>query len=276
VELLKSGPVLNAWRAPTSNETERDWGRPPIADQWRKAGLDRLKNRVVHVSVEEKTAVPIPEPGSSGAVKVMVRTIAQAPECESGFENDFTYTFLGTGELWIEHRVKPFGPMPEYLPKIGMQMTLADPFQNFTWYGRGPFETYPDRKTGAKINIHAGTVDGQFTPYLVPQDFGNKTDVRWAALTNPDGIGLLASGDDLLNVSAHHFSTDHLTRALYPFRLKKQEGVVLNLDHRVCGLGETPIRTQPKYRVLAREYRYRIRLAPFDARQIKAVEKWRR
>jgi beta-galactosidase len=259
-ELLKSGLKLNVWRAPTSNETERDWGGEPIVNQWRKAGLDRIKTRIKKISVmsENQRAV------------IEVQTVAQANGCGSGFESDFIYVFLGNGELRIDHHIKPFGVMPEWLPKVGIQMTLSDSLRNFTWYGRGPFETYPDRKTGAKTGIYSGTVDEQFTPYLVPQDCGNKTDVRWAALTAPDGRGLFVAGTEWLNVSVHPFSTDNLTRALYPFRLARQDGVTLNVDHRVCGVGETPIKTQPKYRVQPEEYAYRIRLRPFDSNRVSA------
>jgi beta-galactosidase len=262
IELLKSGPALDIWRAPTSNETERDWGGAPIVDQWRRAGLDRIRIRAIETLVRREKQ----------RVVVSVRTVAQAPECESGFENDFVYTFGGNGNVSIEHRVKPFGPMPEWLPKVGIQMTVSDALQQFTWHGRGPFETYPDRKTGAKVGVFSETVDGQYVPYLVPQDYGNKTDVRWAALTGPEGVGLFVCGEKPLNVSVHHYDTDNLTRALYPFRLVKQDGVTLNVDPEVCGLGETPIKTQPRFRVLPEETTYRIRLQPFDSVRISAVE----
>jgi beta-galactosidase len=98
----------------------------------------------------------------------------------------------------------------------------------------------------------------------MPQDFGNKTDVRWITLTDADGIGLWVEGDELLNVSVQHYSTDNLSRALYAFQLVRQDGVTLNIDHAVCGVGGTPIRTLDKYRVLPGEYRYRVRLRPWD------------
>jgi len=262
IELLKSGPALDVWRPPTSNETERDWGGAPIADQWRRAGLDRLRTRCREVSVRREKQ----------RATVSVRTVAQADECDSGFESDYVYAFEGDGGVTIDHRVKPFGPMPAWLPRIGIEMILSDALQQFTWHGRGPFETYPDRKTGARIGVFSGSVDDQYVPYLVPQDYGNKTDVRWAALTGPDGAGLFICGERPLNVSVHHYSTDNLTRASYPFRLVKQDGVTVNLDPEVCGLGETPVKTQPRFRVLPVETAYRIRLKPFDPAKISAVE----
>ena len=60
-------------------------------------------------------------------------------------------------------------------------------YEQFTWYGRGPHETYMDRKEGAQVGVYRGTVDEQFVPYVVPEENGNKTDVRWVTLTNTDG-----------------------------------------------------------------------------------------
>lgn len=261
-ELLKKGPSLNIWRAPTSNETERDWGGAPIVNEWRRAGLDRLAVNVQSVDVKE----------SPGQVQLDVETQCHADGTESSVQSDYTYTFLVTGDILIDHHVTCEGWMPKWLPKIGMQMTLADAFSDFTWYGRGPHETYPDRKTGAKIGLYSGTVDEQFEPYLMPQDFGNKTDVCWASLTDADGIGLSIGGAEPLNVSVQHYSTDNLSRALYAFQLVRQDGITVNIDHVVSGVGGTPVRTLEKYRVLPGEYRYRVRLRPFSTDDVTANE----
>jgi hypothetical protein len=100
-----------------------------------------------------------------------------------------------------------------FLPRLGFQLTLPEGYEQFTWYGRGPHENYSDRNAGAPIGIYSGSVDDQYVPYIVPEENGNKTEVRWVALTNPQGTGLLAVGDPLLEVSAHHFTTENLTTA---------------------------------------------------------------
>jgi len=76
------------------------------------------------------------------------------------------------------------------------------------WYGRGPHESYWDRKTGAAVGVYSAEVTDLYYPYIRPQENGNRTDVRWVALTNDDGTGLLAVGRPLLNFSAHHFTID--------------------------------------------------------------------
>ncbi|MBN1422192.1 MAG: DUF4981 domain-containing protein [Planctomycetes bacterium] len=252
-EFLKAGPTFNAWRAPTANEEEREWGGAPIANEWRKAGLDRLRMDVRDISVN-----------AAGRVEIRTRIHAAAPGKTSGFDNEFAYRFLASGDIVIEHRVSCVGPMPEWLPRIGIGMTLAGELRRLRWYGRGPFETYPDRKTGAKIGVHETTADREYVPYLIPQDYGNKTDVRWASLTNDDGAGLFVTGDSPLNVSVHIYDTDNLSRARYPFQLVRQDGITLSVDHRVCGVGDTPEKTLPAYRVLPGEYRYAVRIRPFS------------
>jgi beta-galactosidase len=151
--------------------------------------------------------------------------------------------------------------MPQWLPRVGLQLGLREDLQQMTWFGRGPFETYPDRKTGAKVGVYSGPVADQYVPYLVPGDYGNKTDVRWVALTDGEQ-GLLATGGGLLNVSAQLYDTDHVSRALYPPQLERSGPVTLNLDHAVTGVGETPNKTHPRYRVLPGSFHYVVHLQP--------------
>jgi beta-galactosidase len=264
-QLLKSGPVFNVWRAPISNETD-DWRLPPIVLQWRDAGLDRLVHQPDRFEVEETS----PERMSFRAES----TVREAPGSPGGFRSIIDYTVYPAGDVVVRHRVVSLGQFPDWLPsvemwlpKVGLQMEVAPELDTFTWYGRGPFETYPDRKTGAKVSIYSMPVSQSYVPYLVPQDYGNRSDVRWAALTGRDGTGLFVEGLPLLNVSVQQFSTANLSRALYPFQLERSGGLVLNLDHRVSGVGGTPVRTLEKYRVFPRIYEYKVRLKPFSTRE---------
>ena len=78
----------------------------------------------------------------------------------------------------------------------------AKEYDNFTWYGRGPWENYSDRKHSSFVGVYSGKVADQYYPYIRPQESGNKTDVRWAELTDKDGFGIRVVGEGLLNVSA--------------------------------------------------------------------------
>jgi beta-galactosidase len=113
-------------------------------------------------------------------------------------------------------------------------------------------------------------------PYNIPEDFGNHTDVRWAAVIHKSGTGLAFFSDDLMNVSINPYS--NLESAWYPYQLKRKENVTLNIDHRVSGIGETPITVRHAYRTYPGEYHYRVRVRPFNGSQEELVrmgrEKW--
>jgi beta-galactosidase len=182
----------------------------------------------------------------------------------ASFNCDIVYTILGTGEVLVDTHVLPGEGLP-FLPRIGLQLRLPGGFEQLTWYGRGPHETYVDRKEGAPVGVYTGSVDEQFIPYIVPEENGNKTDVRWVTLTNPQGVGLHASGDRLLEVSAHHYTPEDLTEARHPYELKRREEIVLHLDYGQSGLGSAscgPGRLE-KYKLQPEEIRYQLRLRPY-------------
>ncbi len=122
------------------------------------------------------------------------------------------------------------------LAKVGMQMMLPKEAQNMEWYGRGPFENYPDRKTGSKIGMYSSTVDAQYVPYIRPQENGNKSDVQWARLSNDAGLGFVVEGENL-NISAHNYSLENLTNATHTNDIEKADYVTLNVDHKTSALG---------------------------------------
>jgi hypothetical protein len=191
---------------------------------------------------------------------------ASAPRLDTRFECVYAYTVYGSGDVAIEAHVVPGGGLP-FLPRIGLQMCLPGGYERFTWYGRGPHETYVDRKEGAQVGVYSGTVDEQYVPYIMPQENGNKTEVRWVTLTNAEGVGLFACGGRWLEVSAHHYTTEDLTQAAHTYELKRREEITLNLDYGQSGLGSAscgPGRLE-KYQLKPEEVRYRVRLRPFSA-----------
>jgi beta-galactosidase len=181
------------------------------------------------------------------------------------FECKYTYTIYGSGDVVIEIHVVPGEGLPP-LPRLGLQMCLPGRYDNLIWYGRGPHESYVDRKQGAPVGVYSGTVDEQYVPYIVPQENGNKTDVRWAALTNDEGFGLLAVGMPLMEVSAHHFTTEDLTQATHTYELQRRDDVTLNLDYAQSGLGNASCGpgVLPQYLFERHEVRFSLRLRPIS------------
>jgi beta-galactosidase len=293
VELLAGGLRFSPWRAPTDNDatsSERVLaaleaeGRAPtldVLDEIRGAGTS-ARPRHLHearwraagfpVLVQTVTGVDVAQP-SPQVVTATVRATQRPPTGDTGFDVTYTYTILGSGDVVVRTRVRPVGRLPE-LPRVGLVLDVAEGFETFTWFGRGPEETYADRKTSALVGRYSGTVDEQYVPYVRPQENGNKTDVRWAALTNDAGAGLLAAampGKDtpVLNVSVHHCTTDDLTAAQHLHEVPRRPEITLHLDLVQSGLGGESCGpgTLPQYLIPPRETEFAIRLkglAPGD------------
>src|SRR5262249_25435918 len=134
-------------------------------------------------------------------------------------------------------------------------------------YGRGPWENYPDRKRSADMGVWEGCVDGQCVPYVKPQETGNKEDVRWLTLTDPrTGAGLLVTAQNQsMAMSALHFTAADLAAVRHNYELKPRPEVVLSLDAKQSGLGNSSCGpgVLERYAVLPdKTYHLNLRFAP--------------
>ena len=195
------------------------------------------------------------------------------PKPPAEFSTEITYTVFGSGDILVDTHIVPVHAEVPFLPRIGLQMTLPSGYEQMAWYGRGPHEAYCDRQEGAPVGIYQGTVDEQYVPYITPQENGNKTEVRWVALTNEEGVGLLAIGAPWLEVSAHHYTTQDLTEARHTFELTYRKEITLNLDYGQSGLGSAscgPERLEV-YQLKPQEVQFRVRLRPFQGSILEAL-----
>ena len=255
--LLREGPSLNVWRAATDNDGFKWSPDDPVKllYHWLEAGLNRIQHRLDSFELKQ----PAPE-----RVEIKSCFTSQAEGVEAGFTQEIAYHVYGNTALGIELNVKCFGDLPP-LPRLGLTLSLPAGFETFTWLGRGPGESYNDRKAGVAVGLYRSTVGEQFVPYVMPQEHGNKTDVRWAALSNTDGTGLLVLSDSLLQVSASHFRDEDLYGALHTNELTPLRETILNLDAAQCGLGGASCGpgTLDRYLVWPGEFRLRLLFRPF-------------
>ena len=172
--------------------------------------------------------------------------------------------------LNLDHRVvcqleiparRPSHDIP-WIQKIGLEMSLSPGVDLYQWYGKGPFETYPDRKTGARTGIYSMTKDSIRMPYVITQGFGNHTDVRWLEVVDQGGMGLRFEGDVPMDFSIDPYT--NLKDSWYPYQLRKAGNATLNLDHRVSGVGGTPITVRHPFRTYPKEYHYQISIQPVN------------
>ena len=192
---------------------------------------------------------------------------ALAPHYTARFDAEYAWTVYGTGDVELHLHVAPSEGLPQ-LPRIGVELELPGVYDTFTWYGRGPHEAYADRKESARIGVYSGSVDEQYVPYIMPEENGNKIDVRWAAFTDADGAGLLAVGYPAhapnLNVSAHHYTVENLTEAKHTCELVHRDEITVHLDYAQSGLGNGSCGpgVRPDYILKPEPVDFRLRLRP--------------
>ena len=264
-ELIKNGGELNVWRAPLANETD-EWGFGASnkkhrtdgyggmpATEWYSAGLDKLQ------TVNEKCELQIID---NQNISIEARNVTILATKRGAFLNHYKYLISSSGEITIDHTVIPNGDMPSWLPRIGMEWILDKSLSDVQWYGRGPQENYPDRKSGYKTGIYKSDVTEMYEPYLIPQDYGLRTDNRWVKITDKEGTGLEFSGDRLFNFSAHPYSTENLTKALYTYQLHPFDGITFNIDYATSGVGCTALSVFTGYQVMPQRYDFRTTIRP--------------
>jgi beta-galactosidase len=248
-ELINTPLRPDFWRAQIDN----DRGRNMVRSQgiWHTA-LQGAETR--SVTVER----------NSERNAVVVKVTSVLPKIEAEWET--SYTVYGSGDIIVQAHFKPNKTDLPKLVRLGMQMTLPPGFDRVTWLGPGPQETYADRKE-SKVDVYSGKVDEQFyADYTEPGESGNKADVRWLAVTNHKGIGLLAVGLPLLSANALHYGTDDLNAGKHAFELPRRDYTTLNLDLKQQGVGgDNSWGAWPheQFLIPCQEYAYSFRLRPF-------------
>jgi beta-galactosidase/evolved beta-galactosidase subunit alpha len=181
----------------------------------------------------------------------------------------YRYDLRPDGSMDLSVSGAPTGPWSCTWPRIGVQCRLPAGIDRARWYGRGPGESYADSKAGQRVGLWQATVDELFTNYIFPQENGNRTDVRWVALTDVRGLGLLASAEKTFDFSAHWYDALDLDCALHTYDLVRRDVVTLNLDLAQTGLGSNSCGPGPlpEYELRPGPFEFRLRLRPINLRQ---------
>ena len=216
-------------------------------NDWVDQGKDMQNVRVSAVATSDTT------------VKVIVEATLQ-----NGSGYSVSYTVYGDGTIRVDSSLEPSADAPSQLGEVGMMLQLPAEFENLQWYGRGPQENYWNRKSGYNIGVWDSTVTDQFYPYNRIQETGNKTDVRWLALTNDEGVGLMASmaydegytGDTLEFVALHYdpkeLSTANTNGKLFPWEATRTENVVLRVLNHQKGVASEAWNEDPKNGIISK------------------------
>ncbi len=280
--LLLSPLNLNLWRAPLANELD-SWNSYSAGNYTYKPGYGSIGNHQVLAGIyygaglDRPRAVPMScrARKAGDAVYIDSRELVTIGEGNArqldayisgvsydAFECIYSYSITPDGTIRIATDVKPQGNMPPWLPRLGFTTTLDESLRLVNWYGRGPQANYPDRNTGYRVGIYSNDIDDMYEPYLIPQDYGLRTDNRWVTLTDAEGDGLRFSIEGGFNFNAYPLSTDNLTKAVYQYQLKKSPFITLNLDFATSGVGCTARGIFQSYRVYPEAYHRTITISP--------------
>lgn len=229
-ELLKTIPRPNFWRAPTDND--RGSFAPGRYAQWKIASLYGTAKGI-------PAGVPGWEKKSSWQLKTGGNWVevdfAYLLPTEPRTQCRLCYRVFadGTVQATLESDgAEQVGPMPEF----GLLLKMDGEFDRLSWYGMGPEETYCDRKNGGKLGIYENRVRDNVARYVVLQECGNKTEVRWAAVTNREGLGLLLECPEGMDFSALPYTPEELENASHSYALPPIHDTVIRASVKQMGL----------------------------------------
>lgn len=226
-ELLVEPPTLNLWRCPVDNDGLRlkKETRPKPLARWRQLGLNNIEPRLININ----------QTFEDGIHKILVDHNVSL-NTESTIQQTTTWTFLKDQTILVNNLIKIDESIVD-LPRVGISMMFDGELKNLEWYGNGPHESYPDRKSGNWISRFRSLVSEQYVPYILPQSHGNHTDVRWFSLSDSSENLIKFSFPTPLNMSVSNYTESDLELAKHTIDLKPRDQIIVNIDHKQRGLG---------------------------------------
>lgn len=190
------------------------------------------------------------------------------------------YTVNGEGAVKVDFQLKADKSLPN-IPKIGMSCGITNDYRQISWYGRGPLENYIDRRTGFKTGIYSLPLSQFMEPYIVPQENGTRTDVRWMYLSNKAQQGLLVVADSLLSMNAWPYAEEEFSRVKHLHEMKEAGFVTLNIDLIQMGVGGNDSWSDvaaplEKYQVKPGDYTYSFYLCPVKMKEDQVTKDWQK
>jgi beta-galactosidase len=240
------------WRVPTDND--EGGGNISFASRWRKAGLDDYKIKVNSLNVS---------PQKDGSVTMEV--LSTLVFTKGNMNLTSSYTFGQDGSIDVQLDFSLLDSFPP-LARLGMQFAMPSAYSHITWYGRGPFESYQDRKISANVGIYSGSAADQHFPYVMPQENGNKTDVRWIRIMDNAETGLKITGEKLMEANIQDYSQHALNNSKTSHTLFRGDQIYVHIDLKQMGLGGDDSwspRVHKEYQLNDKHYQFGFRLNPF-------------
>jgi beta-galactosidase len=186
------------------------------------------------------------------------------------------YTINGDGVIKVDYQLNVKAGLPN-IPKVGMQMGIERSYENIEWFGKGEKENYIDKNYAADEGGYRLPLKDFMENYVVPQENGNRTDVRWMFLANKQKDGLLIVADSLLSMSAWPYTEENILNAKHTNKLKDAGFITLNIDLIQMGVGGNDSWSDvaaplEQYQVKAKDYHYVFYIVPYNGKEKTAAE----
>jgi beta-galactosidase len=255
-----STPLLEVWRAPIDND--RAFSRDPQEILWRQIGLDRMQHRIDGVDI--------------GADGIVVTTRVAPAATTIGLVATYRWSAIEDG-LLLQVDVDPQGDWPCPVPRLGVRLSLPGELGRVEWFGQGPGEAYPDSALAARVGRYETSIDEWQTPYVFPQENGQRAGVRWANITGDHGAGLRIEGarhhsaadsavpdqqPPTFGLTVRRWTTEDLDAARHTSDLAGRDRVYVNIDAGQTGLGTASCGpgVLPQYRLMAQPLSFAVAL----------------
>ncbi len=262
IQMLSKALQLNAFRLPTDNDGSKK-------GSWDGMGLSQLST----TGKGKETKVTTAENGKT--VTVSMKAVYGSDSNTFDVNTDFIVCADGT--IMVNSLIRPKNA-GAILPKLGFKMEMPKEMEQLCWFGRGPWDSYVDRKEACLPAIYQSTVTDQYEEYILPQEHGTKQEERWMSLTNNKGQGLLFAAPDQMAASAVHFRsednyTNKDTRKKHTYEFVPCENTIVNLDAATRGLGNNSCGpdVMDKYELKAKNTPFRFFIIPLKE-GVKAAE----
>ena len=244
-------PLLPHFTRPLTDNDRRGWKSFKKLKQWYEADL-----KLVNTSLGKYD-------GMNGSGIVISSQYSLINDSASVKVN---YYISANGVVKVEYSLNVKPGLPN-IPKVGMQTGIERSYENIAWYGRGAMENYIDRRYGFDAGIYSQPLNDFMENYAVPQENGNRTDVRWMFLSNKKDEGLLIVADSLLSMSASPYTDENVENAKHTNKLKDAGYIRLNIDLVQMGVGGNDSWSDvaaplDQYQIPAKDYQYSFYLIP--------------
>jgi len=242
-KLIKSPLRFNFWRAETDNDG--GWKVPEKLGVWKSED-----NNFELANFETKAE-------KNGEINISADYKFKGTKSTS----TMNYIVYPSGQLAVCVQVEIPEENPN-IPRIGLETEIESSLQNIEWFGRGPHENYIDRKTSAAVGTYRTNLENWITPYVMPQENGNRCDIRWINFTKEgeSGLKFISDPEHFISVNASPYTLEMLENSTHNRALKKHQNTIVNIDYLQMGVGGDNSWGHPvmkKYQIKPGKYKYR-------------------